>query len=408
MRIVQVCPYSWSARGGVQTHVRQLSRLLSARGHEVLVLAAGPLRHHDASAGAVADARRENTDRPSIRMVGRSIQIPFNGSLAPVCVDPRCVAVISDALRAFQPEVVHVHEPFVPIVSLSAVWLAPAPVVATFHAYCPPSVDAWLSNVATRSLWPVGRRIAVSLSVSRTAAAYAVSRGGGQMRIVPNGVDVEAFARAHPASPTSGRTLLWVGRLDRRKGFDVAVRAFSTLCERYSDLSLLVVGSGPCRRVVDDVPHQVRRRIVMMGDVDDDRLPSVYAAGDVFIAPAVEGESFGVVLLEAMASGRPIVAAGIEGYRDVVRADIDALVVRPGDAQALSDAIARVLDDRPLARRLALAAQEGVRQFRWAAVTNTIEQTYRELVRTTVVKPGDASWMPREGAARGVARGVAK
>ena len=408
MRIVQVCPYSWSARGGVQTHVRHLSRVLSARGHDVLVLAAGPLRHHHASTPTLADKGRDDTDRPTIRMIGRSIQIPFNGSVAPVCVDPRCVPIVRDALREFRPDVVHVHEPFVPAVSLSAVWLTTAPVVATFHAYCPPSVDAWLSRVATRCLWPVGRRIAVRLSVSRTAASYAESRVGGDMRIVPNGVDVEAFARALPASLTSGRTLLWVGRLDRRKGFDIAVRAFSALCERYPDLSLLVVGSGPCRHVVDGVPLHVRRRIVMMGDVDDDRLPSVYAAGDVFIAPAIEGESFGVVLLEAMAAGRPIVATGIEGYCDVVRADIDALVVRPRDAESLGEAIARILDDRLLASRLALAAKERVQQFGWAVVTDAIEEIYRELVRTTVVKPGGAGWMPRGAAARGVAPGVAK
>ena len=408
MRIVQVCPYSWSSRGGVQTHVRQLSRWLSARGHEVLVLAAGPLRHRDANAGALADTGGEYTAGPTVRLVGRSIQIPFNGSLAPICMDPRCVGTIRNALRAFQPDLYAFSEPFVPAVSLAAVRLASVPVVATFHSYCPPSVDAWLSSVATRCLRPIGRRIAVSLSVSRTAASYAASRIGGDIRIVPNGVDVDAFARAHPESQTSGRTLLWVGRLERRKGFDIAVRAFSTLCKRYSDLSLLVVGSGPRGRIVDDVPHEVRRRIVMMGAVGDNRLPSIYARGDVFIAPAVEGESFGVVLLEAMASGRAIVATGIEGYLDVVRADTDALVVPPRNAEALGDAIGRVLDDPLLASRLALSSQERVRQFGWAVVTDTIEQTYRELVRTTVVKLGDPSWMPREGAVRGVARGVAK
>jgi phosphatidylinositol alpha-mannosyltransferase len=263
-----VCPYSWSARGGVQTHVRHLSRHLSARGHEVLILAAGPLGRR--AAGGEAG--------PNVCTVGSSIRVPFNGSVAPICLQLEGARAVRRVLLRFQPDILHVHEPFVPGVSLSAVWFASAPVVATFHAYCPPSLDACLYSLATRCWWPIRRRIAVRLSVSQAAAACAVSRVGGAVQIVPNGIDVDLFARARPAPLSPRRKLLFVGRLDRRKGFDVAVRGFARLCERYDGLVLVVAGAGRCERMADAVPATVRRRIVMLGEVDDSTLPSIYAA----------------------------------------------------------------------------------------------------------------------------------
>ena len=308
--------------------------------------------------------------------MGSSIRVPFNGSLAPICVQRRGARAVRQALIEFQPDVVHVHEPFVPGLSLSAVWFAPAPVVATFHAFCPPSLDALLYWLATRSLRPIDRRLAMRLSVSR-AAACSAPRMGGPVHVVPNGIDIELFARAHPADLPAGRKLLFVGRLDPRKGFDVAVRAFTRLCDRYNDLMMVVAGSGPCWRAVEAVPRDVRPRIVMLGDVEDSELPSIYAAADVFIAPAVGGESFGTVLLEAMASGRAIVAADIDGYREVVRADVEALLVAPRNAHALADAVGRILESPGLADRLRRAARARVEQFAWDVVTDVVEGVYR-------------------------------
>ena len=380
-----MCPYSWSARGGVQTHVRHLSRHLSSRGHEVLVLAAGPLGRRVASVEPAAEKGGTAGCWPNVRMVGSSISVPFNGSRAPICVQLQGARAVRQALLQFRPDVVHAHEPFVPGVSLSAVWFARAPVVATFHAYCPPSLDACLYGLASQCLWPIRRRLAVRFSVSQAAASFAASRVGGAVRVVPNGIDVELFARARPAPLPPGRKLLFVGRLDPRKGFDVAVRGFARLCDRYEDLVLLVAGAGPCQGEVDRVPPAVRHRIVMLGEVDDGQLPSIYAAADVFIAPAVGRESFGTVLLEAMAAGRAIVATDIEGYREVVRADVDALVVGARDSQGLADAIGRILENPALASRLSLSARDRVQQFAWSVVTDAVEHAYREVVRTRVV-----------------------
>jgi phosphatidylinositol alpha-mannosyltransferase len=401
MRIAQVCPYSWSARGGVQSHVRHLSRHLRDRGHDVLVLAAGPSRHQTARVEPRAQEGSASSECVNVQLVGSSIRVPFNGSLAPICLQLESARAVRRRLLDFQPDVVHVHEPFVPGVSMSAVWFARAPVVATFHACCRSSFNVSLYRLTARCLWRIRRRMAMRLSVSQAAASYAALAVGGGLRVVPNGVDIDAFARARPATLAAGRKLLFVGRLDRRKGFDVAVRAFAQLCDRYDDLVFLVVGTGPCRGEIDGLPHAVRRRIVMLGDVDDGRLPSIYAAADVFVAPAVGGESFGTVLLEAMAAARPIVATGIEGYREVVRAEIDALMVEPRDAGTLADAIGRLLECPAFADRLRLSARDRVEQFAWTVVTDEVERAYGEAL--------SAARQPRRAAStRSVPRAAAR
>ena len=321
----------------------------------------------------------------SVQMVGSSVRVPFNGSIAPICIQVEGARAVRRALRRFQPDVVHVHEPLVPGVSLSATWFARVPVVATFHAYCPPSFDACLYSFAAQCLRPLMRRVAVRLGVSQAAATCAASRIGGDVQVVPNGVDLDAFANPGPTALPPGRKLLFVGRLERRKGFDVAVRAFTRLSEKFPDLVFLVAGIGACGRAADAAPPAVRQRIVMLGEVDDSRLPSVYAAADVFIAPAVGHESFGTVLLEAMAAGRPIVATDIEGYREVVRADVDALVVSPRDEAALADAIGRILDTPALAARLGLSARARVQRFAWDVVTDAVERAYGVALGASIV-----------------------
>jgi phosphatidylinositol alpha-mannosyltransferase len=385
MRIVQVCPYAWSARGGVQSHVRHLSRALRDRGHEVLVLSAGHVGSRPTDA-ELETGGRDTSDRPvTVQLVGTSVRVPFNGSIAPICIQPGCGRAVRRALAEFQPDVVHVHEPLVPGVSLAALWFARAPVVATFHAYCPPSLDASLYRLAAQCLRPVSRRVTVRLGVSGAAASCAAARVNGHVNIVPNGITIESFAGARPALLPPGRRILFVGRLDRRKGFEVAMRAFARVCERFADVQLIVVGDGPCRGEVEAAPPAVRDRVVMLGEVGDRELPSLYAAADVFIAPAIGNESFGTVLLEAMAAGRPIVATSIEGYREVVRADIDALVVGPRDAEALADGIGRILCEPALAARLALSARARVQQFSWDVVTNAVERAYGLAVGPGVV-----------------------
>jgi phosphatidyl-myo-inositol alpha-mannosyltransferase len=362
MRVALACPYAWDAAGGVQTHVRQLGARLEALGHPVQVLAPA----------------FDRPAEPHVRAVGRPVRIPYNESVAPVAPWPAGYILVRDALREFRPDVVHVHEPLVPGPSMFAALSAPAPVVATFHAYAD---RARLLDAATPLLRPVWRRLDVRLAVSEAAAWFVRTRFGPDgVRVVPNGADVDLFAAATPATLPQGRRILFVNRLDRRKGFPVMVEAFRRLAEERTDVLLIVAGDGEDRRVARQLPIGPRARVVMLGTVPHHRLAPYHAACEVFCAPATGRESFGIVLVEAMAAGLPVVASDIAGYREVVRDGVDGVLVPPRDPGALAGAVGRLLDDPEAARRFGDAGRERAGRYSWNAVAREIEAVYAEVV----------------------------
>ena len=236
MKVALVCPYAWDRPGGVQVHVRQLAGHLGERGHETLVLA-------PASRGIRAER---------VEVVGGVLAVPYNGSISPLCLDPRSYVRIRRSLRAFGPDVVHVHEPFSPLTSLEALVAARAPLVGTFHAYAQRSIALAALSPALRPLWT---RMRVRLAVSEAAAEYAGRHFRGAVRVVPNGADVELFRDASPSSELpAGRKLMFVNRLEPRKGFGVAVRAFGLLAGEHPDLHLIVAGNGAERDAVGVLP----------------------------------------------------------------------------------------------------------------------------------------------------------
>lgn len=364
MRIVQVCPFSWDAVGGVQSHVRQLAAELQTRGHDVLVLAPG-------------DAPGWRDDGTCI--VGRTFEVRTNGSVARLACSPSALETLALSIRRFAPDVVHVHEPFAVALGLKAVWSSPVPVVATFHSYFAGSTSAGRLYTALapllRPTWrQIDRRVAVSV-----AAKWSVSSrlGPGAIEIIPNGVDVERFASATPAMGLpAGRRLLFVGRLEPRKGLPIAVEAFAQLADRHPDLQLLVVGDGPERDASGRLPPALRARVHLLGSVSDDALPSIYRAADIFVAPARGAESFGIVLAEAMAAGVPVVASRIAGYRDVARAGREAVLVQPSDAAALAAGIGHLLDHPDERARLAANGALRARDFAWPLVADRLEAVY--------------------------------
>ena len=366
LRIVQVSPYSWDVPGGVQIHVRELSAHLRALGHEVRILAPG--RHP----GSRADAL----------IVGRAVPVRGNGSVARISFGPQVGRMVGRALRDFRPDVIHVHEPLVPSVSMHAVLQANAPVVATFHSNVGRErVGSLWFRLAVPMIRPVWNRLARRIAVSEAARHSVTSRmGDGDLRIVPNGVDVSRFAAAKPAELPPGRHVLFVGRLEERKGFPVAVQAFAELARVYPDLRLLVIGDGTERDAVETLPADARSRVEMLGRVDDDRLASYLKAADLYIGPATGGESFGIVLAEAMAAGLPIIASDIDGYRDVARDGREALLVPPGDPAALVAGVRRVLDDATLAESLGMAGEQRAHEFDWDVVTDRVLDLYGEVL----------------------------
>jgi phosphatidylinositol alpha-mannosyltransferase len=362
VRIALVCPYAWEDPGGVQVHVRELGERLRARGHDVVALTPSRGRPDDAW----------------IRNVGAALNVPYNASNAPISPWPQTFRNVRAELRAFRPDVVHVHEPLTPSASMFAVLAPAAPVVATFHS----GADrARLFDLAAPALRRVARRLAVRIAVSERAASFVRSRIGGTYRVIPNGADVGRFENAEPADLGPGAPrILFVGRLHERKGFPTLVSAFGILAADRDDVRLVVAGDGDDRAAIERLPAAARERVTMLGAVRNEDLPPYHAACDVFVAPSVGGESFGMILVEAMAAGLPVVASDIPGYDEVVADGIDGLLVPPRSPVSLAAAIARVLEDPSLAGRLGEAARARARRFDWSVVTEELEEAYRDAI----------------------------
>ena len=360
MRIVQVCPYAWDSPGGVQAHVRGLARELTRRGHTVQILAPGNAPSAD----------------PAVMIVGRPVRVRYNGSVAPICPHPLALARVARLVRALRPDVVHVHEPFSPGLGLAATLAARAPVVATFHA----SADRfWAYRLLSPLLRLVQRRCRHIIAVSDAAAALLQRDLGLRADVQYNGVDLETFAAATPLALPPAPTVLFVGRLEPRKGVRVLLQALPGLIARVPDVRVLIVGAGDGRAEIERLPAPLRAHVHALGAVSDADLPRCYASADLLVAPALGRESFGIVLLEAMAAGLPAVASDIPGYRAVVRDGVDGLLVPAGEAGPLAAALATVLTDRAVAAALAASARQRASAFSWRHAATPIEAIYVDI-----------------------------
>ncbi len=365
MRIAIVSPYDLGTPGGVQSHVAHLAAALRAGGDDVTTLSPGV--SGDGHVG-----------------VGRSLGVPFNDSVAPIALWPTAARRTARALRELAPEVVHVHEPAVPLVSTTAVLSSDAPVVGTFHAW---SDADRLYRAARPLLGRLTARLAGRIAVSGPAAEYHARALGVPERrfvIVPNGVEVDRFRGAEPIEElrAGGPVVLFVGRLERRKGLEQLIRAFPILKTTRPDLRLVVVGDGPERdRCQALLPARLRVDVDFLGRVDTDELPRLYASCDVFAAPALGGESFGIVLIEAMSAGAPVVATDIPGYRSVVTDGRNGRLVPADDPRALAGGIEALLVNPALARALAGEAARGVDAYDWAQVAAQVRRVYVDACR---------------------------
>ncbi len=368
MKVALVSPYDLSVPGGVQSHVARLADALRALGDDVRVV--GPGR---------PDAARV-PDGVQPLPVGRASRVSFNGSVAPIALGPGAFARTRHALERFRPDVIHVHEPVVPMVGVAAATSTVAPVVGTVHAWSH-------QRRVYRATRAVTRRVIDHLddlvAVSAAAAEFHADALGlpiDRFEIVPNGVEVARFAPvadARTPATDGGRRLLFVGRLEPRKGLTVLLDAFVRLARRRDDLVLDVVGDGPERTAAQRrVPADLRARVRFHGRVDDAELLERLAACDLYVSPALGGESFGIVLLEAMAAGRAVVASDLPGYRSVVTDRVDGRLVPPGDPERLADVIAQLLDDPSARSPLVAAGHERAAAHDWPVVAGRIRERY--------------------------------
>jgi phosphatidylinositol alpha-mannosyltransferase len=338
VRIGLVAPYSLTIPGGVQGQVMGLSRSLRSQGHEVRVLAPCD--------GAPPDA--------GVTPLGNSVPLATNGSVAPIAPDLPCALRTIRALRDEDFDVVHLHEPLVPGPTLTALLFSEGPLVATFHRAGPSSAYELLRPLVVR----LARRPSLRCAVSEDARATAQAALGGEYELVFNGIEIDRFAKASPW-PTEGPTIFFIGRHEPRKGLATLLGAVSRLP---SSTRLWVAGDGPQTAALTAATAS-EPRVEWLGRISDEEAASRLRGADVFCAPSIHGESFGVVLLEAMAAHTPIVATDLPGYRAVAHPGCHAVMVRPGDPDALADALTQVLTQPAFAARLADAGEARAQEF---------------------------------------------
>ncbi len=373
MRIALLSPYSWTYPGGVTRHIEALASELSTQGHEARVLA--PFDPDDELSrrlhrGARPQPRSVGDDFVSL---GRTVGIPANGAVSNMALTPHTVFALRNELGTGGYDVVHIHEPVVPLVGWDALCSAgELPRVGTFHTYS--------ENVLTNGFaaGPLGgrrrmNRLHVRIAVSEAAAWTARRFYGGRYRIIPNGVQLQP-ARGDRASQPRPLRILFVGQAVERKGLPVLLRAFEALRDQIP-ATLTLVGAG-----VQEVAHMMfdDRGVHALGKVSEERKLSELAAADVVCAPSLYGESFGMVLTEAFAASAPVIASDIPGYRDVVRHGVDGLLVPAGDALALAEALRGLALDHQLRGRMASSARERAERFAWPCVAAEVLDSYEQ------------------------------
>ncbi len=354
MRVALVCPYAWDRPGGVQTHVRSLARALARRDHDVRVFAPAIGRIPDDEA----------------YIIGRAVPIPANGSIAPVAFGPVASRAIGVALHNFNPDVAHLHEPLIPSLSLLALLRGSAPSVGTFHAAADGSAGY---RVGKAVLARLAARLRARTAVSDAARALIARYVPGDYALTPNGIDTSLYAQASPADLGPGKHVVFLGRLERRKGLEVLIQAMTRV--RDLDCDLVVLGRGPEERAARALAQRLLVPIRFLGAVDEGRKAAILKAADVYCAPGLRGESFGIVLVEAMAAGAPVVCSSIPGFKAVVGGA--AVVVDPGEPGFLADALRRILTDERLAERMRAKSLQVSGAYDWGRLVAHVESIYQ-------------------------------
>jgi phosphatidylinositol alpha-mannosyltransferase len=363
MRIGLVCPYSFDVPGGVQFHIRDLAERLIGLGHEVSVLAA-------------AD---EDTPVPDyVEAAGRAIPVRYNGSVARLTFGPVSAARVRRWLAEGDFEVLHIHEPVTPSLSVLALWAAQGPIVATFHT-------ANLRSRAMQAAYPVLRpsleKISARIAVSEDARRTLVEHLGGDAVVIPNGVFVDRFASAVPDQRWQGTpdrpTVAFVGRIDEpRKGLPVLAAAIPRILSRHPGTRFLVLGRGDGEEALSGLPTSTRSSVELLGPLNDAAKASLLRSADIYVAPHTGGESFGIVLVEAMSAGTPVVASELGAFRRVLDDGALGALFPVGDSEALADAVVGMLAAPERRKLLADEAALAVRRYDWSRVADQILGVY--------------------------------
>ena len=369
MKIGLVSPYDFSVPGGVNTHVCHLADHYHRLGHDVRILAPA--------------SRPEVVERGDVIVISeRTIGLPAGGSVAHITLSLTLGSRVDRVLAREAFEVIHLHEPFVPLLPFQVLRRSKVLTVATFHAakdqgrqwyaYFRPAISHW---------WPrIQGKIAVSPAALRLVERYF----DDHYEIIPNGVNYEQFATPMPPFPEfkDGKlNMLFLGRLEKRKGLPYLLQAYAQVKARLPEVRLIIVGPDGGMRAGAEafVRREGLTDVVFTGYVPDGDLPRYYRTADIFCAPNTGNESFGIILLEAMAAGTPVVASNIEGFAYVVTHEKEGLLVPPRDAAALADALVQLLTDADCRREMGRGGQEKARQFSWDRVSQQVLALYQRV-----------------------------
>jgi phosphatidylinositol alpha-mannosyltransferase len=374
MRIGIVCPYQWDRPGGVQYHVRDLAGTLRGMGHHVEVLT--PAEHE------------ESLPAEHVTFAGRTVPIPYNGSMASIQFGPVSAARVRRWLREGAFDVVHVHDPAPPSTGLLVLMIAKGPIVATFHAATVRSkwLTAWGPVIR-----PWLERISGRIAVSDFARRLQVEHLGGDAVVIPNGVHVAHFAEGPPlpgrARGTGAPTIGFLGRYDEpRKGLPVLLEAMAGVVREHPTARLLVAGRGDPDALVASVPASLRPHVELLGELSEADKAAFLRSVDVYCAPNLLGESFGIILIEALAAGAPIVASDLDAFAAVLEDGAAGVLVRRNDPAALAAALGDLLADPARRAELAARGREVAAGYDWSVVARRVLEVYE-----TVVLPGSGA-----------------
>jgi len=367
MKIGIVTPYAYPMPGGVNDHVGSLYRVLRSRGHDVRIITSS----HGLQKASEGDIIR----------VGKGFSVPFNGSMGTITLSPTYLAQMRTILERERFDVLHYHEPFVPFLSLVTLTLSTSVNVGTFHAFGGLSISY---EFGKRMLGHYAGKLHGRIAVSPAARHFISRYFPSEYKIVPNGVEPGRYQRAVPIARYRDGVpnILFVGRMEPRKGLIHLLRAFRKLQRDGVRARLLLVGTGPGER---EARRYVLTRqlddVEFLGRVSEAQKAQLFKTADIYVSPATGRESFGIVLLEAMSAGAPIICSDIHGYRGVVRRERDGILVEPGNADALATSIRRLIDDPALRAQLSRAGEERAQLFTWERVGQAVEEYYGFVIR---------------------------
>jgi len=361
MRIGIVCPYAWDAPGGVRSHVADLAQTLIARGHEVSVLA--PIDEHEDVPDWIVDG-------------GRPVSVPYNGSVAKLSFGVKATGRVRRWIRDGDFDVLHVHEPLAPSLSLLACWVGRGPIVATWHSS---SERSRMLSAGFYIAQTAMEKVIARIAVSEDARRFLVGHVGGDAVVIPNGVRVSDFVTEErlPDFDPDRPSMVFLGRMDEpRKGLHVLVGALPEIVAKVPDVQVVIVGPGDIDDQRESLDPSVRDNVVYLGRVSDADKARAFASADIYIAPHTGGESFGIVLAEAMAASTAVLASDLPAFRNVL-ADGEAGRLFPtGDCAGLAQAAVDLLTDPSARQALVTAGRSRVMDFDWDHVVDDVLAVY--------------------------------